>query len=70
MEHFETSARARRQLFDAGSPTTDPYQSTKLNPLFEIADVREREWWPSIQPFTSVDLISEAVQLMRTDAAE
>lgn len=70
MGHFDISARTRRQLFDAGSPTTDLYKSTKLSPVLEVADVLEREWWPSIQPFTSVDLRSDAVRLMRTDAVE
>lgn len=67
MGHFDISARTRRQLFDAGSPTTDLYKSTKLSPVLEVADVLEREWWPSIQPFTSVDLRTEAQRLMQTD---
>tara|TARA_R110002124_G_scaffold69504_16_gene186897 strand:- start:844 stop:2100 length:1257 start_codon:yes stop_codon:yes gene_type:complete len=61
MGHFDISARTRRQLFDAGSPTTDLYKSTKLHPVLEVADVLEREWWPSIQPFTSVDLSSDVI---------
>lgn len=61
MGHFDISARTRRQLFDAGSPMTDLYKSTKLKPVFEVAEVLEREWWPSIQPFTSIDLSSHIV---------
>lgn len=68
MGHFDISAQTRRQLFDAGSPTTDRCKTTKLSPVLEVADVLEREWWPSIQPFTSVKLSSDVVQLMRTDA--
>ncbi|MEH6507260.1 MAG: hypothetical protein V7786_13370, partial [Sulfitobacter litoralis] len=64
MGHFDISARTRRQLFDAGSPTTDLYKSTKLHPVLEVADVLEREWWPSIQPYTSVDLSSDSDSLM------
>ncbi|KIN72760.1 hypothetical protein Z949_1939 [Sulfitobacter guttiformis KCTC 32187] len=36
----------------------------------EVADVLEREWCPSIQPFTSVNLSLNVIQLMRTDAVE
>lgn len=68
--HFDISARTRRQVFDAGSPTTNLYKTKKLSPVLEAADILEREWWPSIQPFTSVNLNSDVVQLMRTDAAE
>ncbi|RAZ83407.1 site-specific integrase [Cereibacter johrii] len=70
MGHFEISQRTRRQLFEDGSPTTDLYKRMKLAPVFEVADVLEAEWWPSIQPFTSVDLRSDTARLMRTDAAE
>lgn len=68
MGHFDISSRTRRQLFEAGSPTTDLYKRRKLGPVLEVAEVLEREWWPSIQPFTSVDLRSDAQRLMRTDA--
>lgn len=54
MGHFEISNRTRRQLFDAGSPTTDLYKRRKLGPVLEVADILEKEWWPSIQPHTSV----------------
>lgn len=70
MGHFDISTRTRQQLFDTGSPTTNLYKSMKLSPVLEVADVLERDWWPSIQPFTSVDLRSEAVRLMSTDAAK
>jgi len=54
MGHFEISSRTRHQLFDAGSPTTDLYKRRKLGPILEVAEVLEKEWWPSIQPHTSV----------------
>lgn len=70
MGHFEISTRTRRQLFEAGSPTTDLYKSRKLGPVLEVASVLDQEWWPSIQPFTSVDLRNERDRLMRADVAE
>ena len=70
MGHFEISSRMRRQLFEAGSPTTDLYKRAKLRPVLEVATVLEDEWWPSLQPFTSVDLRPEHERLMRTDAEE
>ncbi len=66
--HFELSSRTRRQLFEAGSPTTDIYKRRKLGPVLEVAKVIDEEWWPSIQPFTSVDLRSDVVRLMPADA--
>lgn len=68
MGHFEITSRTRRRLFEQGSPTTDLYKRTKLGPVLEIADVLEREWWPSIQPFTSVDLRPDAARLKPSDA--
>ena len=70
MGHFEISNRTRRRLFEEGSPTTDLYKRTKLGPVLEVAEALEREWWTSIQPFTSVDLRSDEARLMRADAAE
>lgn len=70
MGHFEISSRTRHQLFDAGSPTTDIYKRRKLGPVLEVAKVLDEEWWPSIQPFTSVDLRNDADRLMRTDATD
>ena len=70
MGHFEISSRTRHQLFDAGSPTTDIYKRRKLGPVLEVAKVLDEEWWPSIQPFTSVDLRNGADRLMRTDATD
>ncbi len=56
MGHFEVSSRTRRQLFESGSPTTEIYKRRKLGPVLEVAEVLEREWWPAIQPYTTVDL--------------
>lgn len=70
MGHFEISSRTRRQLFESGSPTTDLYKRRKLGPVLEVAAVLDEEWWPSIQPFTSVDLRIERDRLMFADAAE
>ena len=70
MGHFEISKKTRNQIFDAGSPMTEIYKRRKLGPVLEVADVLEREWWPSIQPFTSVDLRSDATRLMQADAAK
>ncbi len=70
MGHFEISSRTRRQLFESGSPTTDLYKRRKLGPVLEVASVLDEEWWPSIQPFTGLDLRSDRVRLMRADAAE
>ncbi|MCZ4262873.1 hypothetical protein O4G76_18720 [Limimaricola sp. G21655-S1] len=70
MGHFEISSRTRRQLFEFGSPTTDLYKRRKLGPVLEVAAVLNEEWWPAIQPFTSVDLRSEGESLKRTDAEE
>ena len=70
MGHFEISARTRRQLFESGSPTTDLYKRRKLGPVLEVAKVLDEEWWPSIQPFTSVDLRNKSDRLMRADASE
>lgn len=69
MGHFDISKRTRSQLFESGSPMTDIYKRRKLGPVLEVASVLDAEWWPSIQPFTSVDLRSDRVRLMRTDAA-
>ena len=49
---------------------TEIYKRRKLGPVLEVADALEREWWPSIQPFTRIDLRSNAARLMHTDAAE
>jgi len=68
--HFEISSKNRRKLFEAGSPMTDIYKRRKLAPVLEVGRVLEEEWWPKIQPFTSVDLRPTADRLMRTDAAE
>jgi hypothetical protein len=70
MGHFEISARTRRQLFENGSPTTDLYKRRKLGPVLEVAVALDREWWPSIQPYTKIDLRNEQGRLMRADAAE
>lgn len=70
MGHFHISQRTRRQIFEKGSPMTLIYKRRKLGPVLEVAEALEREWWPSIQPFTSVDLHSGRDQLMLTDAAE
>ncbi len=70
MGHFEISSRTRRQLFESGSPTTELYKRRKLGPVLEVAAVLDAEWWPSIQRFTTVDLRSDEVRLMRTDAEE
>ena len=70
MGHLDISKRSRSQLFNVGSPMTDIYKRRKLGPVLEVAEVLEREWWPSIQPFTSVDLRSNGVRLMCTDANE
>lgn len=70
MGHFDISKRTRSQLFEAGSPMTDIYKRRKLGPVLEVADVLEREWWPSIQPYTSVDLRPDEARLMHADAAE
>lgn len=70
MGHFDISKRTRSQLFESGSPMTDIYKRRKLGPVLEVAEVLEREWWPSIQPYTSVDLRSDAKRLMQADAAE
>lgn len=66
--HFEIAANTRRQLFEKGSPVTDIYKRRKLADVFEVANVLEREWWPSIQPYTSVDLGVSGNELMWTDA--
>jgi integrase len=68
MGHFDISKRTRSQLFESGSPMTDIYKRRKLGPVLEVAEILEREWWPSIQPFTSVDLRSDATRLMLADA--
>lgn len=68
MGHFEISSRTRRQLFEAGSPTTDLYKRRKLGPVLDVAAVLDEVWWPSIQPFTSVDLRPDRNRLMSTDA--
>ncbi len=70
MGHFEISTRTRRQLFESGSPTTDLYKRRKLGPVLEVAAALDQEWWPSIQPFTSVDLRNERERLMQADVAE
>jgi len=67
--HFAISCKTRRQLFEAGSPTTDIYKRRKLAPVLRIGEVLDREWWPRIQPYTSVNLSPEPGLLMLTDAA-
>lgn len=68
MGHFEISKRTRSQLFEKGSPMTEVYKRRKLGPVLEVAQVLEREWWPSIQPYTSVNLLADAPELMQADA--
>lgn len=70
MGHFQVSSKTRRQIFEPGSPMTDIYKRRKLGPVLEVVEVLDREWWPSIQPFTSVNLRNDTDLLMRTDAAE
>ncbi len=70
MGHFEISSQTWRQLFESGSPTTDLYKRRKLGPVLEVAAAPDEEWWPFIQPFTSVDLRNERDRLMCTDAVE
>jgi hypothetical protein len=68
--HFAISGKTRRQLFESGSPTTDIYKRRKLAPVLRVGEVLDREWWPRIQPYTSVNLSPEPGLLMLTDAAE
>jgi integrase len=68
MGHFEISGKTRRQLFETGSPTTDIYKRRKLAPVNRVGEILDREWWPRIQPYTSVNLRNEANLLMQTDA--
>ena len=68
--HFAISGKTRRQLFEAGSPTTDIYKRRKLAPVLRVGEILDREWWPRIQPYTSVNLSPEPGLLMLTDAAE
>lgn len=49
---------------------TDIYKRRNLGPILEVAAALYEEWWPSIQPFTSVDLRNERDRLMRADAVE
>ena len=42
MGHFEISSRTRRQLFEAGSPTTDLYKRRMLGPVMEVGEALER----------------------------
>lgn len=68
MGHFDIARKTRRQLFEDGSPTTDIYKRRKLDPVLRVGEILDREWWPRIQPFTSVDLRSDHERLMQTDA--
>lgn len=54
--HFEISARDRSRLFEEGSPTTDIYKRRMLEPIYQVAEVLEAEWWPEIQKHTSLEL--------------
>ena len=68
--HVALSGKTRRQLFEAGSPTTDICKRRKLAPVLRIGEVLDRECRPRIQPDTSVHLSPEPGLLMRTDAPE
>lgn len=70
MGHFKITKKNRRQIFETGSPITDIYKRRKLGPVLRIGEVLDREWWPRIQPFTSVDLRPDTERLMRADAVE
>jgi hypothetical protein len=70
MGHFDISRKTRGQLFEKGSPTTDIYKRRKLAPVLRISEILEKEWWPRIQPFTSINLLPEPKSLMHTDAKE
>lgn len=70
MGHFEITGKTRRRLFEAGSPTTDVYKRRKLAPVLRIGEILDREWWPRIQPHTSVNLGPVADPPVRPDAAE
>lgn len=67
--HFEITGRTRRQLFERGSPTTEIYKRRKLEPVLRVGEILERQWWPRIQPHTSVDLACEGSKLMRAEAS-
>jgi integrase len=47
--HIVFSDRDLRLMFDNESPTSKIYRSEKLEPLYEIRDLLEREWWPHLQ---------------------
>ena len=48
--------REKRKLLDPRSPTSEIYRREKLAPLYEIAEVLNREWWPEIQKHCKTDL--------------
>lgn len=41
--------KEKRQLLDPRSPMSEIYRREKLAPLYEIAEVLNRDWWPEIQ---------------------
>jgi MOSC domain-containing protein YiiM len=45
-----------RARTDPRSPTSEIYRREKLAPLYEIAEVLNREWWPEIQKHCKTDL--------------
>jgi len=53
-ELFDESEK--RKLLDPRSPTSAIYRREKLAPLYEIAEVLNREWWPEIQKHCKTDL--------------
>lgn len=48
--------KEKRKLLDPRSPTSEIYRREKLAPLYEIAEVLNREWWPEIQKHCKTDL--------------
>lgn len=48
MGHTTITNADRERLFAKGSPTTEIYKRRQLQPILDVAEVLETDWWPEI----------------------
>lgn len=68
---FSQTFAGRRRLPSHAKMCSGTHRRGRFSSLLiEVVEVLERESWPSIQPFTSVDLGPEGDRLIPADAAK
>lgn len=48
MGHTSITMSGRDRLFARGSPTTEIYKRRQLQPVLDVGQAPEAEWWPEI----------------------